>query len=414
MKQRFCGFWSRFLGSNHQQPITNPNSKAILVLANKPDHKHWIDNKPKGTVFELPGTLKRTLAVKEKCLKISTLISFCILSYDIYIYHIYILYINVHTQSRQFSSWNGVLLADISVSRGLRREKYESDNPPNRKKIFSDQHRNILQKPSGVQANWFKPTGCLNSCILSKQLSKPSAATNILQTVGLDCSSQYNPLDNPSQLFAASPLTSILHGSSPPPGTRSLPDFSTRCFYPSSPNHCGKWLKLLIHTFSIIILNQLILRNRWRSFWVGKGLQSLGLQLLQSSILRKRLTVFTAILIPPRVILALKDELLDFKIAIFPIHGLLELHPPCTPSQLIKMGAIFFFSSPELRWVSLQKKKTVSVIISSSFCHETSNKDCAKLQGEDLSYITRSFVIGIAILHFAHWLTVISHKTPVV
>lgn len=184
-------------------------------------------------------------------------------------------------------------------------------------------------------------------------------------------------------------MTSILHISSPPPGTCGLPVFSTRCFYPSSPNHCGKWPKLLIHTFSIIILNQLILRNRWRSFWVGKGLQSLGLQLLQSSILRKRLTVFTAILIPPRVILALKVELLDFKIAIFPIHGVLEMNPPCTKNaNSSKWVAISIFWKP---WTSLGfPTKKVSVIISNGFCHETSNKDCAKLQGEDLSYITRS------------------------
>ena len=167
------------------------------------------------------------------------------------------------------------------------------------------------------------------------------------------------------------------------------PSFFNQVLLPQLPHHCGKWPKLLIHTFSIIVLNQLILRSRWRSFWVVKGLQSLGLQVLQSSILHHRWLSLLLYLFLQEWYWPWKMSRWTSKLQSSPIHGLLEMESSMHQKrQLIKMGAILIFWKP---WTLLGfPTKKVSVIISSSFCHETSNKDCAKLQGEDLSYITRS------------------------
>ena len=75
------------------------------------------------------------------------------------------------------------------------------------------------------------------------------------------------------------------------------------------------------------------------------------------------LTVFTAIIIPPRVILALKVELLDFTIAIFPIHGVLEMNPPCTKNA----NSSKWVAIEALNFVGFPYKKIVSVIISQRF-----------------------------------------------
>lgn len=168
------------------------------------------------------------------------------------------------------------------------------------------------------------------------------------------------------------------------------PSFFNQVLLPQLPHHCGKWPKLLIHTFSIIVLNQLILRSRWRSFWVVKGLQSLGLQVLQSSILHHRWLSLLLYLFLQEWYWPWKMSRWTSKLQSSQHMECWRwiLHEPKKPTHqngcnLNILEALNFVGFPYKKKQFLWSFPTVS-------CHETSNKDCAKLQGEDLSYITRS------------------------